>query len=64
MCCCPTVISLSKIENLKAIHNDEVYWSDRDGTVISLSKIENLKAIHNLRELHIARHELLSVCQR
>ena len=42
-----TVISLSKIENLKAIHN---YWRYNHGstrTVISLSKIENLKAIHN-----------------
>ena len=41
------VISLSKIENLKAIHNlcRSVKYSC--AAVISLSKIENLKAIHN-----------------
>ena len=41
------VISLSKIENLKAIHNDTLHWCPLSIAVISLSKIENLKAIHN-----------------
>ena len=41
------VISLSKIKNLKAIHNTcEVVGVD-SVAVISLSKIKNLKAIHN-----------------
>ena len=42
------VIALSKIENLKAIHN-KVQGNVLSGhVVIALSKIENLKAIHNL----------------
>ena len=45
-----TVISLSKIENLKAIHNFRKLKESPQGTVISLSKIENLKAIHNPRK--------------
>ena len=41
------VIALSKIENLKAIHNPLGLESVVTGVVIALSKIENLKAIHN-----------------
>ena len=41
------VIALSKIENLKAIHNMRPVVSQSDTVVIALSKIENLKAIHN-----------------
>ena len=41
------VISLSKIENLKAIHNGSSHSDFPWKAVISLSKIENLKAIHN-----------------
>ena len=43
------VISLSKIENLKAIHNKFSSLKMGKYAVISLSKIENLKAIHNIR---------------
>ena len=43
------VIALSKIENLKAIHNIGSYCSVYVTVVIALSKIENLKAIHNDR---------------
>ena len=42
------VISLSKIENLKAIHNLYLLVDSSGSAVISLSKIENLKAIHNV----------------
>ncbi len=42
------VIALSKIENLKAIHNNIYYYHEQLPVVIALSKIENLKAIHNL----------------
>ena len=42
------VIALSKIENLKAIHNVMVNLSAIPNVVIALSKIENLKAIHNM----------------
>ncbi len=41
------VIALSKIENLKAIHNTTLAVYQRSRVVIALSKIENLKAIHN-----------------
>ena len=41
------VISLSKIKNLKAIHNVGVPVRRDEIAVISLSKIKNLKAIHN-----------------
>ena len=41
------VIALSKIENLKAIHNQIFASSLQSAVVIALSKIENLKAIHN-----------------
>ena len=61
---CLTVISLSKIENLKAIHNSWAFITDSSTTVISLSKIENLKAIHNDQERLIDEERLLSVCQR
>ena len=46
--CCCAVISLSKIKNLKAIHNYLPLSSSFPPAVISLSKIKNLKAIHNL----------------
>ena len=46
---CLVVIALSKIENLKAIHNPQTYTSPSISVVIALSKIENLKAIHNKR---------------
>ncbi len=42
------VIALSKIENLKAIHNDSRVIALETAVVIALSEIENLKAIHNL----------------
>ena len=41
------VIALSKIENLKAIHNRVTIYFVCGFVVIALSKIENLKAIHN-----------------
>ena len=41
------VISLSKIKNLKAIHNLIAKLTMTFIAVISLSKIKNLKAIHN-----------------
>ena len=41
------VISLSKIKNLKAIHNRVDGEDVKHPAVISLSKIKNLKAIHN-----------------
>ena len=41
------VFSLSKIKNLKAIHNGDMFNSGRLEAVFSLSKIKNLKAIHN-----------------
>ena len=41
------VIALSKIENLKAIHNQMTDEKTGQTVVIALSKIENLKAIHN-----------------
>ena len=42
-----TVVSSSKIESLKAIHNNEMLQNIGDQTVVSSSKIESLKAIHN-----------------
>ena len=41
------VDALSKIENLKAIHNCHAQSADGADVVDALSKIENLKAIHN-----------------
>ena len=41
------VDALSKIENLKAIHNDIAKTWETTKVVDALSKIENLKAIHN-----------------
>ena len=38
---------MSKIKNLKAIHNNAFGLSDTDPTGFSVSKIKNLKAIHN-----------------
>ena len=60
----PAVISLSKIENLKAIHNTESEEVAEESAVISLSKIENLKAIHNSAKYSCVVSVLLSVCQR
>ena len=47
------VDALSKIENLKAIHNKSFLVYFFLFVVDALSKIENLKAIHNYRELVI-----------
>ena len=58
------VISLSKIENLKAIHNELAHARQIENAVISLSKIENLKAIHNSLVYIVRNFQLLSVCQR
>ena len=41
------VFSLSKIKNLKAIHNRIGFLVHAVKAVFSLSKIKNLKAIHN-----------------
>ena len=41
------VDALSKIENLKAIHNKTPLNIEKFRVVDALSKIENLKAIHN-----------------
>ena len=41
------VISVSKIEISKAIHNDASFETVRTCVVISVSKIEISKAIHN-----------------
>ena len=42
-----TVVSSSKIESLKAIHNMKLKVDYEVATVVSSSKIESLKAIHN-----------------
>ncbi len=50
----PEVVdALSKIENLKAIHNSRTGRRRRTIVVDALSKIENLKAIHNFYFGHI-----------
>ena len=43
------VITVLKLENLKAIHNAELKKTFSPGVVITVLKLENLKAIHNLR---------------
>ena len=42
-----TGFSVSKIKNLKAIHNNPDLQGIGDATGFSVSKIKNLKAIHN-----------------
>ena len=39
---------MSKIKNLKAIHNRQLQGDNNALTGFSVSKIKNLKAIHNL----------------
>ncbi len=41
------VIALVKLENLKAIHNEDLFEANFKSVVIALVKLENLKAIHN-----------------
>ena len=41
------VIALVKLENLKAIHNNNGVLTGNGSVVIALVKLENLKAIHN-----------------
>ena len=59
-----TVISGSKIESLKAIHNGPRDQGFVIETVISGSKIESLKAIHNGHMSILTAIILLSVVQR
>ena len=58
------VISRSKIQSLKAIHNDTLYVDMTQMIVISRSKIQSLKAIHNAAHRFFLSELLLSVGQR
>ena len=41
------VITVLKLENLKAIHNKRTNSNQKNYVVITVLKLENLKAIHN-----------------
>ena len=41
------VVTMSKIEKLKAIHNVWLHLLEKALDVVTMSKIEKLKAIHN-----------------
>ena len=43
------VITVLKLENLKAIHNTTNTNKDINFVVITVLKLENLKAIHNIK---------------
>ena len=58
------VISRSKIQSLKAIHNHDARFSPGQIIVISRSKIQSLKAIHNTLTCTDDHIKLLSVGQR
>ena len=47
MVLCGVVITVLKLENLKAIHNNDVLATLYNTVVITVLKLENLKAIHN-----------------
>ena len=44
------VVTLSKIEKMKAIHNNMKTFIRFVCDVVTLSKIEKMKAIHNARD--------------
>ena len=46
----PVVIRISKIHDLKAIHNTDPAAVLSDMVVIRISKIHDLKAIHNHKQ--------------
>ena len=58
------VVSVSKIEISKAIHNLTSILLFMESVVVSVSKIEISKAIHNTNAHAKRQSELLSVCQR
>ena len=58
------VVSVSKIEISKAIHNDHLLDDAHESVVVSVSKIEISKAIHNFSINGMVEDELLSVYQR
>ena len=58
------VVSMSKIEISKAIHNEVQNKVLAYSVVVSMSKIEISKAIHNTIVRVVCLSQLLSVCQR
>ncbi len=43
----PTVVTMSKIQKMKAIHNSFQTFAIASSTVVTMSKIQKMKAIHN-----------------
>ena len=56
--------SVSKIKNLKAIHNIDIVDDEIKIAGFSVSKIKNLKAIHNPNVETSPTITLVSACQR
>ena len=53
------VVTLSKIEKMKAIHNKMLDVKLKVDDVVTLSKIEKMKAIHNKSDLRMLKEAML-----